>query len=131
GQRPFNELLQLPGTATSAVFKLNNAAPDVWATAFDAQALSDDGPLPSDRIEFVRSRPEEPAPSDAEPAFPTHEAELINHSPGGFCLTCPPDMPGQLQTGELLGLQEGNRQDWSVAVVRWIRQVRGGAPQMG
>src|SRR5690606_16719713 len=41
GQRPFNELLQLPGTPTSAVFKLNNAAPDVWATAFDAQTLSD------------------------------------------------------------------------------------------
>lgn len=130
GQRPFNELLQLPGTPTSAVFKLNNAAPDVWATAFDAQALSDGGPLPSDRIEFVRTRPE-PAPSDAEPAFPTHEAQLINHSPGGFCLACPPDLPGQLQAGELLGLQEGDRQDWSVAVVRWIRQVRGGTPQMG
>ncbi len=131
GQRPFNELLQLPGTPTSAVFKLNNAAPDVWATAFDAQTLSDNGPLPSDKIEFVRSRPQEPAPGDAEPTFPTYEAELINHSPGGFCLACPPDMPGQLQAGELLGLQEGDRQDWSVAVVRWIRQVRGGAPQMG
>lgn len=131
GQRAFSDLLQAPGTSTSAVFKLNNAAPDVWSTAFDAQTLSGDGPLPSDRIEFVRPRPEEPAQSDAEPVFPTHEAELINHSPGGFCLSCPPDLPAQLQAGELLGLQEGDRQDWSVAVVRWIRQVRGGTPQMG
>ena len=131
GQRAFNDLLQSPGRSSSAVFKLNNAAPDAWATAFDAQTLSEDGPLPSDGIEFVRTQLVDSVQSDIEPVFPTYEAELINHSPGGFCLGCPPDMPAQLQAGELLGLQEGDRQDWSVAVVRWIRQVRGGLPQMG
>ena len=131
GQRPFNELLQLPETTTSAVFKLNNAAPDVWATAFDAQVLAEDGPLPVDHIEFVRPRLDEAQEDQSEPLFPTYEVKRINQSPGGFCLECPTDIPGQLQAGELLGLQEGDRQDWSVAVVRWIRQVRGGHPQMG
>lgn len=131
GQRPFSELLQLPGTTTSAVFKLNNAAPDVWATAFDAQVLAEDAPLPVDHIEFVRARPAGEVEEQAEPLFPTYEVKRINQSPGGFCLACPSDLPGQLQAGELLGLQEGDRQDWSVAVVRWIRQVRGGDPQMG
>ena len=41
------------------------------------------------------------------------------------------DVPSQLQAGELLGIQSLPQQGWSIAVVRWIRQVRGGGTQMG
>jgi len=57
--------------------------------------------------------------------------QLVDHSPGGYCLAWEGEVPGQLQTGELLGLREGSSQSWSIAVVRWIRQVRGGSTQMG
>jgi hypothetical protein len=40
-------------------------------------------------------------------------------------------VPSQLQAGELLGIQDSPEQAWSVGVVRWIRQVRGGGTQMG
>lgn len=63
--------------------------------------------------------------------YPAHTLNIVNHSPGGFCLTWPREVPKQLQAGELLGVQEVNGQDWSLAVVRWIRQVRGGGTQMG
>lgn len=63
--------------------------------------------------------------------YPVHSLPIINHSPGGFCLTWPKDVPKQLQAGELLCTQEDNDNSWSLAVVRWIRQVRGGGTQMG
>jgi hypothetical protein len=137
GQRPFGDLLKRPDATRSAVFKLNNAAPDVWAVAFDAQAVNEDGVLPNDHIEFVRpvmaTTPDEQAPETppADSLFPTFEVQRVDHSPGGFCLSWPSEVPAQLQAGELLGLQDATSQTWSVAVVRWIRQVRGGGPQMG
>ena len=53
------------------------------------------------------------------------------HSPGGYCLSWPKDVPSQLQAGELLGIQDTPAQGWSISVVRWIRQVRAGGTQMG
>ncbi len=141
GQRSFADLLKRPEAAQSATYKLNNAAPDVWSVAFDAQVINEDGILPSDQIEFVRpvlpkttapaaaeAKPETP-PADA--SYPTFEVQQVDHSPGGYCLSWPGEVPTQLQAGELLGLQDAASQTWSVAVVRWIRQVRGQGPQMG
>ena len=138
GQRAFADLLKRPEVARSAVFKLNNAAPDVWSVAFDAQTLNDDDMLPDEHIEFVRpSQPtenkttEDPPAAPAEGLFPTFDVQRVDHSPGGYCLAWPGEVPAQLQAGELLGLQDEASSSWSVAVVRWIRQVRGCGPQMG
>jgi hypothetical protein len=40
-------------------------------------------------------------------------------------------VPAELQAGEMVGIEDTAGQGWSVAVVRWIRQVRGGGTQMG
>lgn len=138
-QRLFADLLKRPEAAQSAVYKLNNAAPDIWAVAFDAQVINEDGLLPSDHIEFVRpvmatstaTAEDESATPPADAAFPTFDVQLVDHSPGGYCLSWAGEVPTQLQAGELLGLQDSSSQAWSVAVVRWIRQVRGHGPQMG
>ncbi|MCW8155289.1 molecular chaperone [Stutzerimonas stutzeri] len=140
GQRPFNEVLELPHSSNCAVFKLHNGAADVWANAFDAQSGSSE-PLPThDHIEFVRPNLPRAAPAAASQpskrpttteSYPTYQIQLVDHSPGGYCLAWDGEVPSQLQTGELLGLREGSAQSWSIAVVRWIRQVRGGSTQMG
>ena len=137
-QRPFSELLKRPDATRSAVFKLNNAVPDVWSVAFDAQ-IERDEMLPDDsHIEFVRptgntaTTANEGEPFTAtDGLFPKFEVERVDHSPGGYCLSWPGEVPAQLQAGELLGLQDAASQTWSIAVVRWIRQVRGSGPQMG
>lgn len=140
GQRPFGELLKRPDATRSAVFKLNNAAPDVWSVAFDAQVVVEEERLPDeDHIEFVRpvtastkaSDDDEAAQPAADSLFPTFEVQRVDQSPGGYCLSWPGEVPAQLQAGELLGLQDVASQTWSVAVVRWVRQVRGSGPQMG
>src|SRR5690606_23500478 len=92
-RRPFVGLLKRPDATRSAVFKLNNGAPDVWAVAFDAQAINEDGVLPSDCIEFVRpvidskTDEDETETSPVADLFPTFEVQRVDHSPGGFCLS--------------------------------------------
>src|SRR5690606_41028210 len=84
--------------------------------------------------EFVRPvKPtqEEASGSMVESAFPTHTVQMVNHSPGGYCLSWAGETPAQLQAGELLGLRNNAEERWSVAVVRWVRQVRGSGTQMG
>ena len=133
GKRPFNEVLQLPETTNAAVFKPDTGAPDVWSNAFDAQKtnLWENG-LPFEEIQY--NAPAKGAvaaePSSAE-SYPTYEVAIVNISPGGYCLSWPKEVPSQLQAGELLGVQGLPKQGWSIAVVRWIRQVRGGGTQMG
>lgn len=99
-----------------------------WGSAFDGGQSVDWTPASMETITY-NSLPGKQ--EEREDGYPVYILPIVNHSPGGFCLTWPKDVPKQLQAGELLGIQEDNAQDWSLAVVRWIRQVRGGGTQMG
>jgi len=61
---------------------------------------------------------------------PTYNVEIQNVSAGGCCLLWKKAVPPRLQSGELIGLKEEGRHSWSIGVVRWIRQFRGGS-QLG
>lgn len=102
-----------------------------WSNAFDGGGQSVDwNPGSVEQINY-NSLPGTTSEEEGDESFPVHSLSIVNHSPGGFCLTWPKEVPKQLQAGELLGIQEDSDQDWSLAVVRWIRQVRGGGTQMG
>ena len=102
---------------------------DGWGSAFDGDQSVDWAGSSVEQINYAA----EDGDDDEENAenYPVHNLRIVNHSPGGFCLTWPREVPRQLQAGELLGVQEERDQGWSLAVVRWIRQVRGGGTQMG
>lgn len=104
------------------------ARQDGWTSAFDGDQTVD---WAGSMEQINYSSDEEPDEEENAENFPIHTLRIVNHSPGGFCLTWPSDVPKQLQAGELLGIQEDQNQGWSLAVVRWIRQVRGGGTQMG
>ncbi|MBS7662231.1 molecular chaperone [Pseudomonas lalucatii] len=137
GGQPFDQLLRLPSSGRSAVFKPGSGAPDVWTKAFDAQQSGNwEQNLPFEEIEYSKPGAQAgrggPASSaEASANYPTFALPIVNHSPGGYCLSWPKEVPSQLQAGELLGIQDAPEQSWSIAVVRWIRQVRGGGTQMG
>ncbi|MDX1816853.1 MAG: GTPase, partial [Marinobacter sp.] len=61
----------------------------------------------------------------------SHHAYLINTSPGGYCVGWESNVPISLQAGEVLGVREQRTHPWSVAVVRWIRQVKNQGTQVG
>ncbi|CAD5106534.1 molecular chaperone [Zestomonas carbonaria] len=134
GRKPFSEVLKRPDEHKSAVFKpLATQVSDVWRNAFDAQPTQDwEKGLPFEEIQYSRPEqsPAEQGDSGGE-SYLSYELAIINHSPGGYCLSWPKEVPSQLQAGELLGIQDTPEQSWSIALVRWIRQVRGGGTQMG
>lgn len=134
-ERPFNEILQQPSETKTAVFGADTSTgtPDVWAKAFDTEKSANwDTRLPFEEIEYSKSTNQETLTESAGiESHPTFALPIVNHSPGGYCLSWPKEVPSQLQAGELLGVQDSPEQGWSVAVVRWIRQVRGGGTQMG
>ena len=133
GQRPFHDVLQLPAATNAAVFKAGTGPQDIWSNAFDAQKNNaGENGLPFEEIQYHKPETNS-AGVDSEEAdsYPTFEVAIVNISPGGYCLSWPKEVPSQLQAGELLGIQSLPQQGWSIAVVRWIRQVRGGGTQMG
>lgn len=129
--RVFSEILKQQAD-TTASFKLSTAEPDVWAGAHDARRSNDwENGLPFEEIEYPKPAAEQDAQASAGESYPTFALSIVNHSPGGYCLSWPKEVPSQLQAGEILGIRDNPQQGWSVAVVRWIRQVRGGGTQMG
>ncbi|MBM7061216.1 molecular chaperone [Pseudomonas sp. UL073] len=134
GRKAFSEVLKREEELKSAVFKpLTKEASDVWRNAFDAQPTADwEKGLPFEEIQYSHPDQSSAERNDVKgDDYPTYTLAIVNHSPGGYCLSWPKDVPSQLQAGELLGIQDAPEQSWSLALVRWIRQVRGGGTQMG
>jgi hypothetical protein len=131
-KRPFNEVMQRANTSTAAVFK-TRGKDDVWESAFDSEESEPwEKGVAFEEIQYQKN-PNAAAGDSAQSSdsYPSYEVSIVNISPGGYCLSWPSEVPSQLQAGELLGVQSPQQQGWSIAVVRWLRQVRGGGTQMG
>lgn len=133
GQKSFSELLKLPAVSKAAQFNAqfsSGSASESWTVAYDNSPNA-----AGNAYEEIQYEPVEvdhgDSSSNTQQTFPLYALNVINHSPGGYCLAWPKDVPSQLQAGEMVGIQDGNGQGWSIAVVRWIRQVRSGGTQMG
>lgn len=132
GERSFSEILKKPATTKARFEPTPVKSNDTWNQAFDAAPTGESDLLPYEEIEYpVNPADDDASGSDHQHHFATYALPIINHSPGGYCLGWPKDVPEQLQAGEMVGIRDANDQAWSIAVVRWIRQVRNGAMQMG
>lgn len=63
--------------------------------------------------------------------YASAQVPLLNTSPGGYCLHWEEPVPAALQAGEILAVREQDSHPWSLAVIRWIRQVRHQGTQVG
>jgi hypothetical protein len=135
GERSFSDILKNPGTrlAKFSALPLTGQGKDQWSQAFDAAPnASADALLPYEEIEYPHLQNDDgKEAADSNRHFPTYALPIINHSPGGYCLAWPGAVPAELQAGEMVGIEDSANKGWSIAVVRWIRQVRGGGTQMG
>ncbi len=131
GERSFSDMLKHPGArAANFSHTLVQGEKDSWSQAFDAAPQNNEQFLPYEEIQYDHLGEDESS-ADAAPHYPTYALPVINHSPGGYCLDWPKEVPAELQAGEMLGIQDSVSLGWSIAVIRWIRQVRGGGTQMG
>ena len=131
GERSFSDMLKHPGArAANFSHAVAEGEKDSWSQAFDAAPQNNEEFLPYEEIQYDHLGEDESS-ADAAPHYPTYALPVINHSPGGYCLGWPKEVPAELQAGEMLGIQDSVSLGWSIAVIRWIRQVRGGGTQMG
>ncbi|MGP9832911.1 GTPase [Marinobacter sp. NSM] len=108
-----------------------NRNTDAWAGAHDAGPSEDRLHAADAPINF-KSATGAAIPTGQEKSRPrSHHALLINTSPGGYCVAWETNVPASLQAGEILGVREQKSHPWSIAVVRWLRQVRNQGTQIG
>ncbi|TWI52403.1 hypothetical protein IQ22_03547 [Pseudomonas duriflava] len=131
GRLPFAQTLNLPAPPAAKPDFAPAQKADVWSLAFDAEYNTSE---PGDTLEEIRYetpgtvQSQEP---ELDKTYPLFSLPIVNHSPGGYCVSWPNEVPDQLQAGEVVGLRGTNEHSWGIAVIRWIRQVRGGGTQMG
>lgn len=58
-----------------------------------------------------------------EPDYPVHQVEMVNASPGGYCLQWSEQLPPEVKAGELAAVQEEPGGPWVIAVIRWISKL--------
>lgn len=104
---------------------------DAWADAHDAGPSNDFSSSADTPITFRGAGGSAQLDEDRSNRPKTYQTPLVNTSPGGYCVSWEGDMPPSLQAGEVLAVREQSAHPWSVAVVRWIRQLRNQGTQIG
>ena len=117
----------------SAAATGSTSTDDVWADAFDAGGakIADNPTINLDAIEFINKHKKDEGNEQSEIKYPSHQVDLINSSPGGYCLHWRGNVPPSIQAGELIGIQENGVRHWSIGVIRWIRHLRDEGTQLG
>ena len=117
----------------SAAATGSTSTDDVWADAFDAGGakIADNPTINLDAIEFINKHKKDEGNEQSEIKYPSHQVDLINSSPGGYCLHWRGSVPPSIQAGELIGIQENGVRHWSIGVIRWIRHLRDEGTQLG
>lgn len=111
--------------------KRANTQQDAWSQAHDV-APSEDRLHSSEGPITFRSGTGNQASTQAHRNRPrSHHALLINTSPGGYCVAWEQNVPASLQAGEILAVREQSSHPWSIAVVRWLRQIKNQGTQAG
>ncbi|EON93812.1 GTPase - translation elongation factor [Marinobacter lipolyticus SM19] len=137
GEKQFHEFVRGNDSGqhdTSNPFTSPSSRPneDVWAQAHDAAPLEDRSSSSDTPINFRNSAGKLPQyDTGKKQRPPSHQALLVNSSPGGYCAAWESNVPPTLQTGEILGVREHASHPWSIAVVRWIRQIKHKGTQIG
>ena len=135
GQEPFEETLKSLQVGL-VQYKTDNAERDIWDSANDTKPDTEFNPLQVDLIEYgsLPTLGSTAYKNDAQAPtalYPTHSLDIVNSSPGGYCLAWHNTVPPQLQAGELIAICQVENNDWSTALIRWIRQVDTAVTQMG
>ncbi len=77
------------------------------------------------------SAPPPSASASAQERFAVYRAEIMNASPGGYCLSWTDPTPVNLRSGDILGIRETGQVEWVVATVRWISAMEAASTLVG
>lgn len=131
GGHSFSHLLNLWMPAGLPKDKKKVHPNDAWAHSFDA---GNHNAMEADTIEFdanrFMSKHQKTEIEDTGPKSPIVETQIINTCPGGYCIAL--QALGQdIQTGEIIVVREPDQQNWSLAVVRWLKSTSANVTHVG
>lgn len=101
---------------------------DVWGLQVDRKVALGGKELSIETQ--VRAHQTQNAPVESD-KYPSYVCDIVNTSPGGFCVSWKQDVPPQVKTGEIIGVKEQEGQPWSIGVIRWVKQFRNEGARMG
>jgi hypothetical protein len=99
---------------------------DVWSMAFGNVETESKEKEREFNLKFQEAAP------DAAPRYDTYDCQIVNISPGGYCIEWSGEVPTNVRAGEILGLhEESGQSSWSIGVIRWVKQLPGHGAQLG
>ena len=99
---------------------------DVWGLQAGGAIENVDGSIEMNIASFQDEKN-----ADEPDKYPSYDCDIVNTSPGGFCLSWKQDVPPQVKTGEIVGIREDDKQHWSIGVIRWVKQFKNEGARMG
>ncbi len=95
---------------------------DVWDSTFASEEAGDHIDL--EDIEYHIREAEDVSDRSAKERHPVFPVRMSNLSPGGYCLEWSAEIPSHIKTGDVMAVREVGNHSWSIAVIRWISQLR-------
>ncbi|WP_144393954.1 hypothetical protein [Pleionea sediminis] len=95
---------------------------DIWAKMYRPKEAAPD----SKEVDYAKAFGSDKLKSHAH--YDLLEADIVNISPGGYCIVMSENTPNNTQTGEVIGLVEteaDGHETWHIGVIRWIKRVKG------
>lgn len=60
-----------------------------------------------------------------------YSVNMVDSSPGGYCLEWTPELPGDVKTGDIVSVRVDESTDWAVATVCWVSQLKNAQTLIG
>lgn len=95
---------------------------DLWDGAFSAGGEED--AIELEDIEFHIREAEGMDKASSKERHPVFPVRMANVSPGGYCLEWSADIPSHIKTGDVIAVREVDNNSWSIAVIRWVSQLK-------
>ncbi len=102
---------------------------EIWDNSF-----SEDGDGEKISMEDIELHIREAEKSQGTPTkerHPVFPVRMANVSPGGYCLEWSADIPSHIKTGDAIAVREVDSRSWSIAVIRWVSQLKNQTTLLG
>jgi hypothetical protein len=102
---------------------------DVWDKAFGAGQEGES--ISMEDIELHIREAEHSRDASSKELHPVFPVRMANVSPGGYCLEWSADIPSHIKTGDAIAVREVDSHSWSIAVIRWVSQLKNQTTLLG
>ena len=97
---------------------------DLWDRAFRPDDSAEEEGIDMEDIEFHIREADRSGETPFKERHPVFPVRMANVSPGGYCLEWSADIPSHIKTGDVIAVREVDNSSWSIAVIRWVSQLK-------